>query len=134
MRKKNTILTTGFGLIMVSVINWIVAIYTSNDTFQFVGMFVLGFSLLYIAIGLIIQKIDELLDKFSPQTIYDIYADLLMKIELNKKREKQHKQHNHINHYMLGPHAFDKGYTSTYDVEECDLTTTTSSLDGTEDN
>ena len=134
MRKKNTILTTGFGLIMVSVINWIIAIYTSNDTFQFVGMFVLGFSLLYIAIGLIIQKIDELLDKFSPQTIYDIYADLLMKIELNKKREKQHKQHNHISHYMLGPHAFDKGYTSTYDIEECDLTPTTSSLDGTEDN
>lgn len=134
MSKKSYVFITGVQVIVLAFISFVVWLFTKNEALMViagVGVMV-GFCM--VLVGEIINRLNELIDKLSPQAIYDTYEDVLIKIDLNKKREKQHKQHNHISHYMLGPHAFDKGYTSTYDFEEFDLTATTSSLDGTEDN
>ena len=131
MSKRSYVFITGVQVIVLAFISFVVWLFTKNEALMViagVGVMV-GFCM--ILVGEIINRLNELIDKLSPQAIYDTYEDVLIKIDLNNDRKRQHKKHSH---YILGPHAFDKGYTSTYDFEEFDLTATTSSLDGTEDN
>ena len=130
MSKKSYVFITGVQVIILAFISFMIWLFTKNEALMViagVGSFI-GFCM--VLVGEVVSKLDTLIDKLSSRAIYETYEDVLIKMDLNKERKK-HRGHSH---YILGPHAFDKGYTCTDDVEERDLTVTTSSLDGTEDN
>lgn len=90
--KKNFMLIAGIECIIISLILSIITFLTKQSVVFVITLVVAIEALIFILAGTIIQKIDELINKFTPSALYEAYKELEIKIELNKTTNKQQEK------------------------------------------